>query len=100
MSDAEVARAATASGAVPATKSVLNKDARYAPGGPLSIFVEQLQGGVAVVRPVTPAYPAITAAFSEAMNNIVAGGNVKAELDKAAKKIDQNISDNKGYPNK
>jgi multiple sugar transport system substrate-binding protein len=100
MSDSEVARAATASGAVPATKSVLNKDARYAAGGPLSIFVEQLEGGVAVVRPVTPAYPTITAAFAEAMNNIVAGGNVKAELDKAAKKIDQNISDNKGYPNK
>jgi multiple sugar transport system substrate-binding protein len=100
MSDAEVARAAVGSGAVPATKSVLNKDSRYADGGPLNIFVQQLEGGVAVVRPITPAYPTITAAFAEAMNNIVGGGNVKAELDKAAKKIDQNISDNKGYPNK
>ena len=40
----------------------------------------------------------ITTAFAEAVNNIVAGGDVKAELDKAAKKIDQNIEDNKGYP--
>jgi multiple sugar transport system substrate-binding protein len=100
MSDTEVARAAEASGAVPATKSALKKDKRYADGGPLAVFQDQLEAGVAVVRPVTPAYPTITAAFAEAMNNIVAGGNVKAELDKAAKKIDQNLADNKGYPNK
>ena len=40
----------------------------------------------------------ITTAFAEAINNIVAGADVKSELDKAAKKIDQNIEDNKGYP--
>jgi multiple sugar transport system substrate-binding protein len=100
MSDSEVARAADASGAVPATKSALKKDKRFADGGPLAIFQDQLEAGVARVRPVTPAYPTITAAFAEAMQKIVTGANVKAELDIAAKKIDQNISDNKGYPSK
>ena len=50
------------------------------------------------VRPETPAYPAISTAFAEAVNNIVAGADVKKELDKAAKKIDQIIEDNNGYP--
>ena len=62
------------------------------------MYLEQLSGGVALIRPQTPAYPAITTAFYEAVNNIVAGADAKKELDKAVKKIDQNIEDNKGYP--
>jgi multiple sugar transport system substrate-binding protein len=41
---------------------------------------------------------AISTAFAEAVNNIVAGADVKKELDRAAKKIDQTIEDNNGYP--
>jgi len=47
---------------------------------------------------VTPAYPVITSAYAEAVNNIVAGADVQEELDKAVKKIDQDIEDNQGYP--
>jgi multiple sugar transport system substrate-binding protein len=54
--------------------------------------------GRAEPRPITPAYPAITTAFAEAVANIAAGEDVKRELDKAAKKIDQDIQDNQGYP--
>lgn len=50
------------------------------------------------MRPETPAYPAITTAFAEAVNNVVAGGDPKKELDRAARKIDQFIEDNKGFP--
>jgi len=32
------------------------------------------------------------------VNNIVAGADVKEELDKAVEKIDQDIEDNQGYP--
>jgi hypothetical protein len=43
------------------------------------------------------AYPVITTAFAEAFKNIAHGANVKAELDKAAQQIDQDIKDNNGY---
>ena len=51
-----------------------------------------------VPRPVTPAYPVITNAFAEAVQNIVSGADVKAELDEAVQTIDQDIEDNRGYP--
>jgi multiple sugar transport system substrate-binding protein len=63
----------------------------------LNLFVKQLET-IAVPRPVTPAYPVITQAFAEAVQNIVAGADVKEELDKAVKKIDRDIEDNQGYP--
>lgn len=96
----EVVAMANASGAVPGRKSAIAKSKLFAEGGILNMYVQQLDGGVALARPATPAYPAITTAFAEAVNNIITGANVKAELDKAAKKIDTNIEDNKGYPTK
>ncbi|RKX78816.1 MAG: ABC transporter substrate-binding protein [Spirochaetes bacterium] len=87
-----------ANGAVPSRKSALAKSELYGEGGPLQIFADQLRGGVAVPRPITPAYPTITQAFAEAVQNIITGGNVKEELDKAVQKIDQDIKDNEGYP--
>jgi len=87
-----------ANGAVPARKSALAKSKLYGAGAPLEIFAQQLEGGVAVPRPITPAYPTITSAFAEAIQNVVTGADVKAELDKAVGRIDQDIEDNKGYP--
>lgn len=87
-----------ANGAVPARKSALAKSKLYGEGAPLEIFAKQLQGGIAVPRPITPAYPTITAAFAEAVQNTVTGADVQAELDRAVKKIDQDIEDNNGYP--
>ena len=83
---------------MPGTRSALIKSANYGEAGPLRLYVQQILGGVAVVRPQTPAYPAITSAFAEAVNNIVGGREVKRELDRAVKKIDETIEDNKGYP--
>ncbi len=87
-----------ANGAVPSRKSALAKSKLYGEGAPLKIFVQQLEGGIAVPRPITPAYPTITTVFAEAVQNIVTGADVKAELNRAVKKIDQDIKDNKGYP--
>jgi multiple sugar transport system substrate-binding protein len=98
LSPDEILRMTNANGAVPARKSAIAKSNLYGEGGPLNVFVQQLEGGVAVPRPVTPAYPVITEAFAEAVQNIIAGADVKAELDKAVKKIDQDIEDNQGYP--
>ncbi len=98
MSKAEILRVTAQNGAVPATKAAQAESANYGPNGALKLYIEQANKGVARVRPETPAYPTITAAFAEAVNNIVGGGDVQKELDKAVKKIDQDIEDNKGYP--
>jgi multiple sugar transport system substrate-binding protein len=87
-----------ANGAVPARKSALAKSELYAEGGPVNLFAQQLTAGLAVPRPSTPAYPVITQAFAEAVQNIISGADVKEELDKAVEKIDQDIEDNQGYP--
>jgi multiple sugar transport system substrate-binding protein len=98
LSPNEIARMSNANGAIPARKSVIAKSKLYARNGPLYVFVQQLQMGIAEPRPITPAYPAITSAFAEAVINIAAGANVKKELDNAVQKIDQDIKDNQGYP--
>jgi len=87
-----------ANGAVPSRKSALAKSKLYAKGGALALFADQLNAGLGMPRPITPAYPTITVAFAEAVQNIVTGADVKKELDKAVAKIDQDIKDNKGYP--
>lgn len=99
VSKEEVARMTEANGAVPARISVAAASRSFAPGGPLRLYVEQL-AEIAVVRPETPAYPVITSAFAEAVGNVVGGADPKAELGKAAQKIDQNIEDNQGYASK
>jgi multiple sugar transport system substrate-binding protein len=94
----EILHMTNANGAVPARKSAVEQSDLYAEGGPLNIFVQQLEDGVALERPLTPAYPVITAAFSDVIQNIVAGADVQEELDKAVTAIDQDIEDNQGYP--
>ena len=98
MSKEEILRVTEGNGAVPATQAAQAADKNYGPTGALRLYVDQLNKGIAVVRPETPAYPTITSAFAESMNNIFGGADVQKELDKAVKKIDQNIEDNKGYP--
>jgi multiple sugar transport system substrate-binding protein len=98
MSADEILRVTAANGAVPATRSALARSPAYGPQGPLRLYVEQIERGVAVVRPQTPAYPVISGAFAEAVNNIVAGADVQRELTRAARRIDQEIADNRGYP--
>jgi multiple sugar transport system substrate-binding protein len=60
--------------------------------------VTQLEQGVAVPRPQTPAYPTITSAFSTAFANIVQGADPRTELTNAAQTIDQDLQDNDFYP--
>lgn len=84
-------------GAVPARQTALSRAPEYQEGGMLKVFKDQLES-IAVPRPQTPAYPTITVAFAEAVQNIVNGADVQDELDKAVMKIDQDIEDNNGYP--
>jgi multiple sugar transport system substrate-binding protein len=98
VSPEEILRMTNANGAVPARKSAIEMSELYGEGGPLNIFVQQLEGGVALERPVTPAYPVISSAFDVAARNIITGADVQAELDAAVATIDQDIEDNQGYP--
>lgn len=98
MTPAQILQLTEVNGAIPGTMTALKASKNYAAGGPLAVYAEQATQHVSLVRPETPAYPAITSAFAEAVKNIVAGADPKKELDKAAKKIDQNIEDNDGYP--
>jgi multiple sugar transport system substrate-binding protein len=86
-----------ADGAVPATLEAIRQSANFAPGGPEHLYVQQLEDGVARARPQTPAYPAITAAFSSAILNITRGEDVQHTLDTAVRQIDGNLAANRFY---
>lgn len=94
----EVLAMANANGAVPATQSAIASSELYRQGGPLHLYALQLLEGYAVPRPKTPAYPVITSAFYQALQDIRNGQDVKQALTQAATIIDQDIKDNKGYP--
>ncbi|MBF0288633.1 MAG: sugar ABC transporter substrate-binding protein [SAR324 cluster bacterium] len=93
----EVLRMANANGAVPARLTSIDQSSLYQKGGPLHLFIEQLKT-IAVPRPFHPAYPILTSVYAEAVDHILAGGNVEIELNKAVRKIVEDIEDNDGYP--
>lgn len=98
MSTKNVADMGNAMGGVPGTKSAAPGVDLYKDGGPLNLYLQQLNAGMGYPRPAHPAYPTITASFAKAVADIIDGKDVKASLDEAAKKIDQDIEDNGGYP--
>lgn len=98
MSTEQVAKYADMTGYIPARSSAVPLSEIYGDGGAGEIFAQQASC-CAVVRPVHPAYPVITGAFSEAMVNILSGtADVREELDRAARAIDEDMEDNSGYP--
>jgi multiple sugar transport system substrate-binding protein len=98
MSTKEILRMTKVNGAIPARRSALMQSPLHNRRGPIRVFVQQLSAGLGVPRPVTPAYSTISATFSQAINNILAGGDVQTELSKAAEIIDQDIAAHRGYP--
>ena len=77
--------------------SVLERTPRFAGGGDLALYQEQLDA-IAVPRPVHPAYPVISSAFSQALADVLDGADPQEALSKAARDIDEDIADNAGYP--
>lgn len=98
MSTPEILAMCDTNGAVPGTKSAVSQSNLYGKNGSLHLFAEQLLQGVAVPRPKTPAYPVITNEFQKAFQHIRNNGDVQQALSNAASRIDQDISDNNGYP--
>ena len=87
-----------ANGAVPGTHRAAAESPDYGPGGPLHLFVRQLQESYAVPRPRTPAYPVITAAFARAFRDIRHGAPVQETLARTARHIDREMAANHFYP--
>ncbi|MBB3407562.1 multiple sugar transport system substrate-binding protein [Rhizobium sp. BK316] len=81
----------------PGLKSFAAESPLYAEGGPLAVAFEQASK-TAIARPPHPAYPTITSAFMQAVDKVFNGGDVQEALTAAAKKIDEDIEDNAGYP--
>ncbi|WP_077277762.1 ABC transporter substrate-binding protein [Thioalkalivibrio denitrificans] len=94
----EVLEMSRANGAVPGTRRAVQRSPEYGPGGPLHLFVRQLDEGYAVPRPRTPAYPVITAAFARAFRDIRHGAPVEETLARAAGHIDREMAVNRFYP--
>lgn len=100
VSDDAVLAVTAANGAVPGTKSAIAKSPNHAAGGPLELYVIQLEGAPNVAQPraVTPAYPTMTQTFTSTLDDIMQGKDVKTALDEAVAIIDADIDANEGYP--
>jgi multiple sugar transport system substrate-binding protein len=98
ISPQEILRMTNNNGAVPARQSALAQSKLYSESGPLRLLVEQLESDRAIPSPNTPAYTVISKAFAEAVDHIINGADVKAELTRAAQTIDQDIDAHNGYP--
>ena len=97
---AQVLEMTRADGAVPGTYSAIRLSPRFALGAPEHLYVEQLEDGVAKPRPQTAAYPALTAAFARAFQQIVVGLKpVKPTLDAAARSVTADLIAHDYYAN-
>jgi multiple sugar transport system substrate-binding protein len=68
----QMERMAEASGALPSRSSVAQGTEKFGPGGAAELFRVQLEEGHTVPRPPHPAYPTISSAFNQAIQNIIA----------------------------
>lgn len=97
LSPEEMLRMTNESGGPPSRRSVLAQSKLYSETGPLYLVWQQLDSDRIVPRPITPAYATISRVFAEAADNIIHGADVKTELSRAARKIDQDIKAHHGY---
>lgn len=94
----QMERMAEASGALPSRSSVAQATEKFGPGGPAELFRIQLEEGFTEPRTPHPAYPTISSAFNQAIQDIIDGADVKDALDGAVATIDADIDANEGYP--
>lgn len=109
LSPAAITSTTAANGAVPGRVSVLADDPDYQPGGPLTLYAQQLSRAcatatstncVTVPRPVTPGYPLVTTSFALAVSQIMdpaAPLDPAEALTTAAAAIDADTAANDGY---
>lgn len=93
MSPEEIIRVTDINGAMPGTNTALGLSRNYNVKGDLRVYVQQSRQNVSIVRPETPAYPVISAAFAKAVSGVAKGNPVQRELDQAAATIDRALDD-------
>ncbi len=98
MQGPQVALFSNATGLIPSTRAGAKLTEDYSTTGKYRTYFDMLK--LAVQRPATPAYLTISSQFEKAGVKIRDGGDVQNALDDAVDAINQNIKDNKGYPNK
>ncbi|WP_016955475.1 extracellular solute-binding protein [Catenovulum agarivorans] len=96
MTNNEIAFFNRGSGFIPTSAEAANQLALYSEQGALRKLYLTSERNV-VLRPATPAYPAISAIFSQAVRRIAQGADVTESLDRAVDEIELNILDNRGY---
>ncbi|MGN0353787.1 MAG: extracellular solute-binding protein [Muricoprocola sp.] len=94
VSTENIAEVTTVNGGIPARMSVLENDERFAEGGQLYLYREQLEAGISYLRPLTPAHQTVYDAVEVAATNILLGADPQSELDNAAKSVDMTIVEN------
>ncbi|NDY91851.1 ABC transporter substrate-binding protein [Ideonella livida] len=88
MSPAEVLRVTRINGAIPGTLEAIFASETYGAQGPLRLYVDQILDRKARLRPVTPAYPVVSAEFAQAVRQLADGADAERTLQAAAARID------------
>lgn len=91
-----IAAMSDATGNVPVTEAGAQASRDFGPGGKSRIFFDLMQR-FARPRPATPAFPAISSAFTIALRDIIDGKNVEDALDDGVDDIDGSIADHHDY---
>ena len=81
-------------GAIPARKSVMDSIPNLQKGGRLYLYREQLEAGISVLRPVTPAHMTVLDAVTNVLADVIHGADASEELHSAAKSVDEIIREN------
>lgn len=81
-------------GAIPSRKSVLDTKEELKEGGRLYLYREQLEAGISVLRPLTPAHMTIYSAMESATSDIIGGADAAEALKDASESIDEIIVEN------
>lgn len=81
-------------GAIPSRKTVLDSKDELKEGGRLYLYREQLEAGISVLRPLTPAHMTIYSAMESATSDIIGGADAAEALKSASESIDEIIIEN------
>lgn len=81
-------------GAIPSRKSILDSKQELQKGERLYLYREQLEAGISVLRPLTPAHMTIYSAMEAAASDIIGGADAAEVLKDTSKSIDDIIVEN------
>lgn len=81
-------------GAIPSRVSVMDQVENLQEGGRLYLYRKQLEDGISVLRPLTPAHMTIYNAMQSVYSDVIGGADPYTALHNASQEIDEVIIDN------